>query len=229
MKTFEIIDQILSRNLGGVKTNEDKFAERAIEALFPKWLQKSWDVRYNGNRTQGANTFIGAQNYVSCHLTFSSSLQVANADFALFEIEPPISLNGTVNGISFLGDELTGKPFTQFKSLQTYNTAKDAGLISINEVYFENSGNNGNILKVWGSTQLKQFFLNYIPANVYNCIIYDYKTKTNRQFNPAIDDYPISQDILGTFLDIAAGELFPEVQMTADYKADSAPVQITSK
>ena len=226
MKTTEITEQIISRSNGGIDTDDERFAEEAIEALFPKFLQKAWDVRYNGSKSQGANNFIAAQNYVPCHLTMNPAIQIKDAEFAIFQIEPPISLNSIVNGIAFLGDELTGKPFTQFRSLQTYNTAKDAGLISINDVYFENSG---NILKVWGNIQLKQFFLNYIPANVFNCIIYDYTTKLNRLFNAETDDYPISQDVLGTFLDIAAAELFPQAQTPVDLQQNSAPNQNSGK
>ena len=227
MKAPQIIIQILSRVEGGIVTDDSKFSERAILDLFPRWLQKVWDIRYNGNKTQGANKFIGSANYISVHINYNAAIQVAGADFVLFEIEPPIQLNSNVNGVSFLGDELSGKPFQQFLSLQTYNTAKEAKLIDINDVYFEN--HKGNILKVWGNIQLKSIYANYIPANVMNCTIYDYVTKTNRLFNPATDDYPMSEDILGTFIDIAAAELFPEAQTPADFVNDSTPVQVAAK
>lgn len=226
MKTGEIVDQILRRSEGGIRTDDDKFSERAIEALFPKWLQKAWDIRYNGNKETARNTFIAPANYVPVHISYNPKIQIVGADFAIFVIEQPISLNGLVNGIGFLGDEKTGKPFTQFKSLQTYNTAKDGGFISINDVYFECSG---TIVKIWGNTQLKTFFLNYIPANVFNCTIYNYATQQSALFNPVIDEFPISSDILDTFLDIAARELFPEAATPADYKNDSASIQFASK
>lgn len=209
MKLNNIIDNIIRSVDGLVRTDDSKISERALEAKIPQWKQQALLIVYNGSKTSKANVFLGAQNYYPVTYNYDPSIQISGADFTLFDIEPPVQLADDMNGCVFVGDRDTGTNFTQLKYPSTYNVGRDAGLISVDEVYYSITGTRA---KIWGNTQVKTLFMDYIPVDVMNI----------STFNPETDEYPASQDVLDLIFKLAFAELAGQNAKPADVLNNSA-------
>lgn len=205
----DIVNQIIINANGGVVTDDDKFDNKAIEAKIPQWRQQAFLDVYNGSRYRAGNTFIDSLNYWQISIDIDASIQIPNADFKIFEIEPPVKLNSMYNGFVFFGDEKTGQNFLQIRTPAAFDTMNKAGQIDQNEVYYIPTGKK---VKVWGNIQLESAYADYIPYDVMNC----------SNFNPVTDDYPISGDVLQVMFQIAQTEIKPQAQTPSDTKNDSA-------
>jgi len=203
MKLTEITDQIIRAIDGTVRTDDSKMSERAIEALVPKWKQMAHLIIYNGSKNSKANKFIGAENYMRDTLTYDASVQVAGAEFVRFQGEAAVQLNDYHNGCRFIGDSKTGQNFILLRSPSDYGVYKDAGLISLNEVYYCNTGPYWD---TYGNLQLKSIDRDFIPADPLGVA----------SFNPDTMEYPVSKDVLDLILKLAVSELAPEAAKPAD-------------
>lgn len=218
MKLNEIVDQIIRSIDGLVRTDDSKVSERALEAKIPQWKQDALLIIFNGakgtrdTRASRSNVSINPLNYYQVTWTYNASIQVAGASFRLFEIEPPVQLNDTHNGCIFVGDQLTGTEFTQLRYPSTQSVAKNAGLIDVDEVFYNITGTK---MKVWGNIQVNTVFMDYIPVDVMNI----------STFNPVTMEYPASQDVLSLIFKLAFSELVPQSVRPADMINDSAPIQ----
>lgn len=210
MKIEEIIDQIIRSVDGLITTDDSRISERAVMAKIPTWKQKGLLMIFNGTRTSKANKNINSQNYFQARYSYNPTIQIAGANFRLFEIEPPVQLDERNNGCIFVGDELTGKQFTQLKYPSTISVANDGGYISQDEVYYNITGTQ---LKDWGNTQLADIFMDYIPVDVMNI----------STFNPVTMEYPVSQDVLDLIFALAFAELAPQSAKQPDLLNNSAP------
>lgn len=224
MLVQERISQLLNFFGNMVFNDDNKISPRLLEEEFPKWKQEALFKTYWGYKGDrfvppiAANTFVNSSNFVKSKLTYKQSIQEAGADYVLFEVEPSVNLGDSFNGFSFVGDKLTGKPFTQLKSPNDYGVYKEAGLIGINDVCFYVSG---GLMQVFGNTQVRSVFLNYIPRDVMNVDVYDAATKAYRLFDPEIDEYPISEDVWAVMKMLAIAELTPANLRPADYTDDN--------
>lgn len=212
MKLEDITDQIIRAVEGGTRTDDSKFAPKAIEALLPKWKQMAHLIVYNGSKTSKSNRFIGPENYMQTTLTFDATIQVTGAEYLLFAGEPPIQIDNYSNGCRFVGDKLTGQNFTQLLNPSDYGVYKDAGLISINEVYY---WIGGGYYTTYGNLQLRSIDLDFIPADPMNV----------STFNPVTMEYPISKDVFDVVMKLAVAELMPEALKPADLLNNAAPNQ----
>lgn len=211
-----------------VYTDDNKISPRALEASFPKWKQAALLIIYNGSGgIKGvlppikANRFINSANYVKSKLTYNPKIQDEGAEYVVFEIKDAVQIEGAMNGFTFVGDKLTGKPFVQLKSPNSYFVNKEAGLIDINSVCFNVSG---GLMKIFGNTQVREVFLDYIPTDVTEVDVYDTATKTYRLFDPEFDGYPISEDVWDIMKALAIAELNPSNYRPADYTNNSTPI-----
>lgn len=221
MKLKEIVDQIIRSPDGGIVSQDSKFVEnwRAIEAKVPIWSQRAYDIIWNGTPrvngvldAMGGNKFLSGSNYIPTSLTYNANIQVAGADFIVFQLESePVRLDPISNGFIFVGDQKSGRGFTQLKYPSTYYTDKDADLISPNEVYYNVTG---TLMNVWGNTQLRTVYLDYIAANPLLI----------STFNQVTDEYPASADVLNVVFALSRAELYPESVRAADYRQDATPI-----
>ncbi len=211
-----------------VYTDDNKISPRMLEANFPKWKQAALLIIYNGSGgIKGvlppikANTFINTENYVKSKLTYNANQQDEGAEYVVFTVSPSVQISRQMNGFQFVGDKLTGKPFSQLVSPNSYYINKQAGLIDVNSVCFNVTG---NIMKIFGNTQVREVFLDYIPTDVTHVDIYDVNTKIYRPFDPEIDPYPISEDVWDVMKALAISELTPANYRPADYTDNSVPL-----
>lgn len=225
MKLGDYIAQLMTVFGNMVFTDDNKISPRMLEAEFPKWKQDALLIIYNGSGgIRGvlppirANKFINSENYVKTQVTYNLNIQQDGAEYVLFEIEPAIQIGGSMNGFVFVGDDLTGKAFTQLTNPNSYSINKDAGLIGVNDVCFNVTG---GLMKVYGNTQVKQVSLDYIPTDVMNVNVYDTATKSYRLFNPETDEYPISKDVWNIMKSLAIAEFTPANYRPADYTNDA--------
>lgn len=225
MKIGDYISQLMTVFGNMVYTDDNKISPRVLEAEFPKWKQQALLIIYNGSGgikgiipPSKANKFINALNYVQTKVDFDLNLQDNGAEYVLFQIEPAVQITSDMNGFTFVGDKLTGKPFSQLTSPNSYGIIKDAGLIGPNDVAFFASG---NILKTYGNTQLKEVYLDYIPLDVTKVKVLDNTTKTYRLFNEETDEYPISPDVWDIMKSLAIAEFTPANYRPADYTNDA--------
>lgn len=203
----EITDLILRRLGGAVDSNDSKFSRTAIEAEIPKWRERALSIVYNGNKEIAANKFLDPMLFQSETLTYDASLQIQGAVFTVFQGTQPVGLNFTTNGAVFVGDQLTGTAFTQLKGPGYYSIANDAGLISIDKVYFELVEDK---TLVYGNTQVKTLykkFIAYDPVQVSG-------------FDEENDYYPVSQNVLDQLIRLAYFDLLPEANRPADRTND---------
>lgn len=214
----QYIDELMTVFGNMVYNDDNKISERMLEQMFPKWKQEAFFIAFNGNKYTAGNTFIHPSNYVKTEITLDQNIQEDGADFKLFLVEPAVSLNSNLNGFRFVGDRISSTSFYQFTDPNSYNWTKEAGLIGINEVAFIVTGGQ---MKVYGNTQLKKLFMDYIPVDVMNVEIWDIDTKSTRPFNPETDFYPISEDIWKLMKQIAIAELTPANMRPADMTNDN--------
>lgn len=225
MKIRDYTSQILTVFGNMVFTDDNKIAPRTIEANFPKWKQQALLIIYNGSGgikgvlpPSRGNRFINALNYVESQLDYNANIQDEGASYVNFLVEPSVQITATNNGFVFVGDKLTGTPYTQLKSPNDYGVYKDADLISINDVCFNVAG---IAMKIYGNTQVRTVHLTYIPVDVMNVVILNYATNTYALFNPETDDYPISPDVWDIMKALAIAELSPANYRPADYTNDA--------
>jgi len=218
------ISQLMTMFGNMVFTDDNKISPRYLESEFPKWKQDALFKTYWGYAGDkmglpriAANTFINSENYVKTKLDYEQAIQEPNADYVLFRVEPAVNIGNTVNGFSFVGDKLTGTPFTQLESPNDYGVYRDAKLIGKNDVCFYVSG---GLMQVFGNTQVKEVYLNYIPTDVMNVKVYNTTSKSYVLFDPETDDYPISEDVWNLMKRIAVAELTPPNMRPADYTND---------
>lgn len=221
----DYISQLMTVFGNMVFTDDNKISPRTLEGEFAKWKQDALLIIYNGSGgIKGvlppikANRFINADNYVKGKLTYDPNIQDVGASYVCFEIPSAVQIAADMNGYVFVGDMLTGKAFTQLKNPNSYDINKTAGLISINDVCFDVTG---NLMKIYGNTQVREVFLDYIPTDVMQVEVYNPLTKTSALFDPEFDDYPISKDVWGIMKALAIAELAPANYRPADYTADS--------
>lgn len=225
MKLGDYISQLMTVFGNMVYTDDNKISPRMLEAEFPKWKQQALLIIYNGSGgikgvipPTKSNKFINAKNYVQTKLEFNLNIQEDGAEYVLFDIEPAVQMTSGMNGLSFVGDKLTGKPFSQLTSPNSYGINKDAGLIGVNDVAVYVSG---SLLKAYGNTQIKEIYLDYIPLDVTNVKVYNSVTKTYSLFNPETDEYPISEDVWDIMKALAIAEFTPANYRPADYTNDA--------
>jgi len=212
----DYIDIIISDVFGLVRTDDSKVAELRLEAEMPKWRQEALFLIWNGSRPTGlfptglaSNHFLHPDNYQAETVTLDPTIQVAGADFLLWDCEPAIALSETANGNQFLGDRLTGQTFYPLKSPGSYWTMKQCELISIDKIYY----NHTELMKTWGNLELKSFdrdFLATDPMNVTG-------------FDPEINNYPMGPDVWAIIYKMALAQLKPESLTPADTQNDAAP------
>lgn len=217
------IDELMEDFGSMVYTEDNKISPARLEAEFPKWKQQAIQMVYNGTRTSKSNKFINGFNFVKTRSVYSIGNQIIGASFVRFKIEPAIQIDNYYNGFTFVGDELTSKPFMQFASPNSYWIDKESNLITVNDVCFFSSGYD---LDIYGNIQVRQVFFNYIPYDVMNVEIYDETTKSYRLFNPETDKYPISGDVWAIMKQLAMAELTPPNLRPADMTLDrSTPLE----
>lgn len=214
----EYIDELMTVFGNMVYNDDNKISERMLEQMFPKWKQEAFFVVFNGNKYTAANSFIHSSNYVKTEISYDKDIQEVGAEYVLFLVEPAVGLNSSLNGFRFVGDRITSTSFYQFPDPNSYNWTREAGLISVNEVAFVVTGNQ---MRVYGNTQLKKLFMDYIPVDVMNVDVWDIETKETRPFNPESDPYPISEDIWRVMKQIAISELTPANLRPADMTNDN--------
>jgi hypothetical protein len=211
-----------------VFTDDNKISPQMLEANFPKWKQDALLIIYNGSGgIKGvlppikANRFINSANYVKTRLLYDANIQDEGAEYVIFEVKDAVQIERQMNGFVFVGDKLTGKSFSQLLNPNSYSINKQAGLIDVNTVCFNVTGSQ---LKVFGNTQVREVFLDYIPTDVTEVTVYDTTTKTWRLFDPEFDPYPISEDVWGIMKSLAISEFTPANYRPADYLNDSIPL-----
>lgn len=210
-----------------VFTESNKIAPTTLEKEFPKWKQRAMYISYYGTKqlpylpAMAGNRFINPQNYVKTKWTYDKSIQPQGANYVLFSVEPAVSLGDDKNGFVFVGDDLSGTPFIQLKSPNDYGVYKTAGLIDQSDVCFNVSGNE---MKIWGNTQVKTVYADYIPSDVTNVDVYRTALKTYVRFDPEVDEYPISDDVWFIMKAMAVWELTPPNLRPADYRNDGTPL-----
>jgi hypothetical protein len=211
------VDLIIKSLSGLVSTDDSKIANLAIQAEFPKWRQQALFYVWNGTRATPAfpsgiagNKFLNAKNYYPATLTYDADIQITGAEFILFSIEPPMNLAPDANGCMFCGDRKTGQTFTPLKTPNSYNVVQGSGSFQPNMVYYNITG---NLMKVWGNTQLRTVDLDYLPVDPLNISTFDQE----------IDDYPISEDVWAILKALAVYELTSASLRPADITKDSAP------
>ena len=225
MKLGDYIAQLMTVFGNMVYTDDNKISPRMLEAEFPKWKQQALLIIYNGSGgIKGVlppikgNKFINSQNYVKTQYSYDINIQDDGAEYVQFIVEPAVQIDASMNGFVFVGDKLTGKPFIQLKSPNSYAINKEAGLIGVNDVCFNVTG---NLLKIYGNTQVREMFMDYIPTDVMNVNILDFTTRTYRLFNPETDEYPISKDVWDIIKALAIAEFAPANYRPADYTNDA--------
>lgn len=209
-----------------VYTDDNKVSPLMLESRMPKWRQDALLIIYNGSGgIKGvlppvrSNQFINALNYVQTELVYDLNIQDEGADYVLFTLEPAVQIDGNGNGFRFVGDKLTRKSFSQLIDPNSYSIYKDAKMISINDVLFSVTG---KLMKVYGNTNVKKVFMDYLPVDPTKVNIYDVSTKTYRPFNEETDDYPVSPDVWSIMKALAMAELTPPNLRPADYTNDAS-------
>lgn len=230
MTIGDYVGQLMTVFGNMVYTDDNKISPRLLEAEFPKWKQQALLIIYNGSGgIRGvlppikANRFINSDNYVKTLYEYDINIQDNGAEYVQFLVEPAVQIDGQMNGYVFVGDKLTGKAYTQLKNPNSYSINKEAGLIGVNDVCFNVTG---NLLKIYGNTQVREVYMDYIPTDVTNVKILDTSTMTYRLFNPETDTYPISKDVWDIMKSLAIAEFTPANYRPADYTNDaSQPIE----
>lgn len=210
------IDIIIADTFGLVRTDDSKVAELRLEAEMPKWRQEGIFIVWNGSKPTAlfpsgirANNFLHPDNYQSDTLILDPTIQITGSDFLIWECEAAISLSDDANGNQFFGDKLTGQTFFPMKSPGSYYTMKQAGLISIDKVYYNQTG----YMKTWGNLELKSIDRDFLASDPMNVT----------DFDPEIDHYPMGPDVWTIVYKLAISQLKPESLTPSDTVNDAAP------
>jgi hypothetical protein len=207
----EIADTLIRSVSGGTNGLDNKYEPEYVEGLIPALRSEAMLISYYGNRSRAASRRIDYAWYQEMTIEVNK-VDNNTKDYITFTAPKTVSLGRLVDGFVYVGQVDSSVEFSRMLNRSDIAMTKARGML-----------NGESIAYIWQAPNLEVYGNNALEEINVRGVFADPMEVTG--FNPEVNDYPITEDLLLIMTDLFKANQNINIQKPSDQVLDGAQTQ----